>query len=143
MADITITPANVVAGSNASIRNDGYARETITAGMAVYYDSATSGWKKALANGTAAQSGNGVAFGIALNGASSGQPLSVDTGDSAGISIGGTTVVGTIYVVSAAAAGGICPWADLASTNYVTILGIGQSSNKIQLVGNASGIAHA
>ena len=80
---------------------------------------------------------------IALCGASAGQPVVVATSDTGGITIGGTTTVGTIYCVSATA-GGICPWADLASTNYVTILGVGQTGNKIVTIsGGATGIAHA
>lgn len=143
MADITITPANVVPGSGAT-QVQGTAGETITAGMAVYYKSSDQRWWKAQADGTAAESGNGTMYGIALTGSSAGQPIFVDTFDgTTGITIGGTTVVGTIYCVSATA-GGICPWADLASTNYVTVLGVGAPSNKILMVQNAAtGIAHA
>jgi hypothetical protein len=143
MADITITAASVVPGASAS-QVAGIAGETITAGMAVYYATGTQLWMKALANGTAAQSGSGVQYGIALTSSSLNQPIMVDVNDPNGITIGGTTVVGTVYVVSAAAAGGICPWADLASTNYVTILGVGKSSNRIQFVSDgATGIIHA
>lgn len=142
MADITITPGSVAPGSS-STQISGTAGETITAGMAVYFDTATQTWKKALAAGTALQSGNGTQYGIALTGSSSGQPIVVDTSDANGITIGGTTVVGTIYCVSATA-GGICPWADLVATNFVTILGIGDASNKIKMIPNGnSGIAHA
>jgi hypothetical protein len=50
---------------------------------------------------------------------------------------------GTIYVVSATA-GGICPEADLASTNYVSILGVGSTAAVIKMLANgATGIAHA
>lgn len=143
MADISITAANVVPGTSAT-QVQGTAGATITAGQAVYYDSASSlTWKLAQADGTALESGSGTQYGIALCGASSGQPFVVDTVDTNGITIGGTTVVGTIYCVSATA-GGICPWADLASTNYVTVLGVGKTGNKIATVsGGNTGIAHA
>lgn len=142
MADITITAASVVPGAN-STQIQSTAGETITAGMAVYLKTSDSRWWKAQADGTAAESGSGTSYGIALCGASAGQPIVVDIADSAGITIGGTTVVGTVYCVSATA-GGICPWADLVSTNYVTILGVGDSSNKIKMLTNAAtGIAVA
>ena len=143
MADITITAASVVPGANAT-QIQGTAGETITAGMAVYLKSSDSRWWKAQADGTSAESGVGSnTLGVALTGSSAGQPIIVDTADTNGITIGGTTVVGTVYCVSATA-GGICPWADLASTNYVTIVGVGDTSNKIKMiVGGATGIAHA
>ena len=60
-----------------------------------------------------------------------------------GTILGGTVAVGQAYVVSAANAGGIAPYADLASTNQVTLLGVGQTTSRIKLAGNASGIAKA
>ena len=141
MADITVTPASVVPGASATTIQS-TAGETITAGMAVYLKASDSRWWKAQCDGTAAESGNGTSYGIALCGASAGQPIVVDIADS-GVTIGGTTVVGTVYVVSATA-GGIGPWADLASTNFVTVIGVGDTSNKIKmLTGAATGIAHA
>lgn len=142
MADIAVTPASVAPGAS-STQIQGIAGETITAGMAVYQKSTDSKWYKALASGTAQQSGNGVTYGIALTGSSAGQPIVVDTSDPNGIAIGGTTVVGTLYCVSATA-GGICPWVDLVATNYVTVLGVGQAGNKIVSIANGNtGIQHA
>jgi hypothetical protein len=141
MSAIVITPANVIPGASAS-QVSGTAGETITAGMSLYYDTVALTWKKALAAGTALQSGAGTQYGIALCGASAGQPVTVDLNDSAGITIGGTTAVGTIYCVGATA-GEIVPEADIATTNYMTILGVGMTGNKIKFVTNgASGIAH-
>ena len=68
MVDLVITAANVVAGSGATVDRHYNAGETVTAGQAVYFDTATHTWKKADANGAAALQ---VAGGIALNGASS------------------------------------------------------------------------
>lgn len=48
--------------------------------------------------------------------------------------------VGTIYCVSPNA-GKICPWADLASGDYVTILGVAESTSALRLDVNATGIA--
>jgi hypothetical protein len=142
MADISVTAASVVPGANATLIQS-IAGETITAGMAVYLKASDSRWWKAQADGTAAESGNGTTLGIAVCGASAGQPLVIDTADSAGITIGGTVVVGTIYVVSATA-GGICPEADITAGQYLSILGVGSSTTVIKmLTGGATGIAHA
>lgn len=142
MADIAVTPASVAPGAS-SVQIQGIAGETITAGMVVYLNPTTSKWMKALAAGTAQQSGNGTQYGIALTGSSNGQPIVVDTSDPNGISIGGTTAVGTIYCISATA-GGVAPWADLVATNYVTPIGVGAASNKIVFLSNgATGIQHA
>lgn len=143
MADIAVTPANVKEGTNAS-KTTGTAGETITAGQGVFLNTATQKWMKAKASGTLNESGNGTQYGIALCGSSLDQPITVNILDAAGITIGGTTVVGTVYCVSATA-GGICPWADLVATQYVTIIGVGAALNKIVTVGQvgASGIQHA
>lgn len=142
MADISITPASVVPGSNAT-QIQGTAGETITAGMAVYLKTSDSRWWKAQADGTAAESGSGTQLGVALCGASAGQPIVVDIADANGITIGGTVAVGTVYVVSATA-GGICPEADITSGQYLTIIGVGSTTSAIKmLAGGATGIAHA
>jgi hypothetical protein len=143
MADITVTAASVVPGSNAT-QIQGTAGETITAGMAVYLKSTDTKWWKAQADGTSAESGVGSnTLGIALCGASAGQPIVVDVADSTGITIGATVAAGTVYVVSATA-GGICPEADITAGQYLSILGVGSSTTVIKmLTGGATGIAHA
>lgn len=78
--------------------------------------------------------------GIALHGASSGQPLRVQTGGS--ITIGATVAVGALYVVSLTA-GAIAVYGDLGSGDYVTIIGVGASSTVISLNIFRSGIAKA
>lgn len=96
MADLTITAASVVAGSNAT-RDTGIAGETITAGKAVFLNAATNRWMLSDNNGT----GTREVKGIALNGASANQPLAVlKDGD---ITIGATLVAGTDYWLSATA----------------------------------------
>ena len=76
MADLTITAASVVAGEGASVKQ-GTAGATITAGKAVYRDGADGKYKLADSNGATATI-RGV-DGIALNGASDGQPVSILT----------------------------------------------------------------
>ncbi|MCG7507065.1 hypothetical protein [Mesorhizobium retamae] len=122
MADLTITAANVVAGSNARTVH-GVAGVAITAGQVVYL-SPTSG-KYELADTDSATAAVRSAHGIALNGAALNQPISVITeGD---VTIGATIEAGTAYYLSGTA-GGICPVADVAAGDYPLILGMGKST---------------
>lgn len=134
MADLTVTAANVV-GSDVSI-GDGTAGATITAGQTVYVD-ATDSSKVKLADADASEAA-AETKGIALHGASSGQPIRYATKGS--LNPGATVTVGTIYVQSATA-GGIAPSADLLAGDYVTILGVGISASLIDLDIKASGVA--
>jgi hypothetical protein len=133
VADLTITAASVVqASGNAS---DGTAGATITAGQLVYLDSTTSTYLVGDANVT----GKDAIAGVALNGASSGQPLKVAT--SGVVTIGATVAVGTTYILSAAATGAICPDADAVTGWKKTILGVATSATQITLKVFASGAA--
>jgi hypothetical protein len=116
MADISVTAANVafVSGSKRTLN----AAETITAGQTLY-ETSSGTWAKGDNNDTAAKA---VVGGIALNGASSGQPVTAALPGSV-INMGATLTVGGVYVQSATA-GGVAPVADIVSTNYVTILGV-------------------
>lgn len=135
MADLSITAANVVAGSNARVVN-GIAGATVTAGQVVYRDATTK--KFGLADCDSATAGVRVAFGIALNGASDGQPLAVLTeGD---ITIGATMTAGLAYYLSPTA-GGIGVVGDLGSGDYPTLIGIAKSTTVLAVEINASGVA--
>lgn len=135
MADLTITAANVVAGSGARTAA-GTAGATITAGQVVYLDSASSTYK--LADCDSATAAVRSPAGIALNGASSGQPIDVLT--SGPITIGATLTAGVAYYLSATA-GGICPVADLAAGDYPTIIGIATSTSVLSVKIHESGVA--
>ena len=135
MADLSITAANVVAGSNARVVN-GTAGATVTAGQVVYRDATTK--KFGLADCDSATAGVRVAFGIALNGASDGQPLAVLTeGD---ITIGATMTAGLAYYLSPTA-GGIGVVGDLSTGDYPTLIGIAKSTSVLAVEINASGVA--
>lgn len=136
MADITVTAANVAPGSDAFINKDYNFGATVTQGQSVYLDTSTTPptWKLADADSTATTA---AAKGMSLNAGSSGQPAAVQI--SGGYNPGGTVAVGTIYVVSGTA-GGICPSSDLASGDWVTIVGIGTTTSNIQLLFLASGV---
>lgn len=134
MADLAITAANVLPGSNAVLDKTRNAGAAITAGQAVYLDSSNL-WQLADANGAAALR---QATGIAVNNAAANQPIAVQTaGD---ITIGGTVTVGSVYVLSANA-GGVAPVGDLASGWYTNVLGIGKSTTVIALQFQYAGVA--
>ena len=135
MADLTITAANVLQTDGNF--TDGTAGATITAGQTVYLDATTNRWKLAQADGTSAEAS---LRGVALHGASNGQPLRVLT--SGRYNPGATVAVGTVYVVSATA-GGIAPIADLVATNYVSILGVGTTTSEITVSLCNSGVQKA
>lgn len=127
MADLTITAANVVAGSNARTEH-GIAGATITAGQAVVFNTATKRW--VLADADHATAALRIARGIALNGASSGQPITVQT--SGPITIGATLTPGVGYYLSGTP-GGVCPVADVGTGENVCLLGLAASATVLNL----------
>lgn len=135
MADLTITAANVLAGSGSQIKH-GRAGATITAGQTVYLDSADNEYK--LADCDSATPGVRSPYGIALNGASDGQPLAVLA--KGPCTIGATLTAGVAYYLSATP-GGICPVADLSTGDYPTIVGIATSTTVIDVNFLESGAA--
>lgn len=135
MADLTITAANVLAGAGAAVSRS-VAGATVTAGQAVYLDTADGKWK--LADNNSATAAVRAPGGIALNGASNGQPLSVLT--SGPITIGAALTAGVAYYLSDTP-GGICPVADLGSGEYPTVIGIATSTTVLNVQINSSGVA--
>lgn len=121
MADLVQTAANVAMGSNAQY-DVGTSGEALTAGNSVYLKASDNRWWKAIASGTAEQSGNG-GCGIALDSTpGAGQPVVVFKGGT--INLGATLTLGQTYTVSENAAGAIAPITDLGSGDRCTILGI-------------------
>lgn len=135
MADISITAANVLAGTN-STRKHGTSGATITAGQVVYLEDSSNTWK--LADNNSATDAVRTAQGIALNGASSGQPITVLTGGD--ITIGGTLTAGVAYYLSDTP-GGICPVADVGSGEYTCLLGMATSTSVLSVAIKYSGVA--
>lgn len=135
MADLTITAASVLAGSGARAAR-GIAGATITAGQSVYLDTTTGKWK--LADSNSATAAARTPGGIALNGASDGQPLAVHT--EGPITIGAALTAGVAYYLSDTP-GGICPVADLGAGEYPTVIGIAASTTVLNVKINASGVA--
>lgn len=135
MADITVTAANVVAGSNSSVAH-GAAGETIAQGKTVVFDDTVKKWK--LADSNTATAALRVPQGISLNSAALNQPLAVHkSGD---ITIGATLTAGVTYYQSDTP-GGICPVADVGSGEYATVIGIAKSTTVLAVNIQASGVA--
>lgn len=127
MADLSITATSVVKGTGASTVT-GTAGATITAGQVVYLDSTAGTYK--LADCDSATAAVRSPAGIALNGASASQPVTVLTGGP--ITIGATVAASVPYYLSPTA-GGICPYADLATGDYAVLLGFGTSTTVIDI----------
>lgn len=135
MTDISITAANVVMGSDAEVEH-GIAGATITAGQWVYRDSSTGEYL--LADSNSATAAARVPRGVALNGASDGQPLAIAKGGT--VTIGGTLTAGVVYYMSDTP-GGMCPVADVGSGEYATALGIATTTAILDIDIQASGVA--
>jgi len=134
MADLVITAASVVATSGSREIEHGRAGATITAGQVVYK---ASNGKYALADNDSATAAAKTPRGIALHGASDDQPLAVLTGGE--ITIGATLTAGMDYYLSSTA-GGICPRADLASGDYVVLIGMAKSTTVLAVDIQAPGV---
>ncbi len=134
MADLTVTAANVVKGSNATIEQ-GTSGASVTAGQVVYKD---ANGKYQLAD---SNSGTAIARsprGIALHAAAANQPLAIHR--SGEITIGATMTAGVAYYLSDTP-GGICPVADVGSGEYSVILGIAKSTTILDVKIQESGVA--
>lgn len=135
MADLSITSTAVVKGANARTVS-GTAGETITAGQAGYKAAATGKWMKSDADSATVEARS--VQGIFLNGAAANQPVEVQT--SGDITLGATLTPNTPYYLSGAAAGGICPLADVGTGEYLVQLGIARTVAVLQLAIHATGV---
>jgi hypothetical protein len=137
MADITITPASVLASSAAVLRrefNIGYA--SATAGQHVYLDSSNL-WQKVDSNASATGNELTAISGILLNAGGIAQPGVVCVSDVA-FTPGGTLTNGSA-VYSSTTAGGIAHDVP-ASGSYPRFLGIAKSTTVMHLNPVASGV---
>lgn len=127
MADLTITAASVLKGSGAATTK-GVAGATVTAGQVVYKEASSGKYKLADADNATAEIRQ--PDGIALNGASDGQPLEVLTGGD--ITIGATVTAGTAYYLSPNP-GGIAPLADVLTGDDIVLVGLATSASVIKV----------
>lgn len=135
MADLSITVANVAAGSGAVVVA-GTAGATITAGQVVYLDTTANTFKLADCNSATAAVRS--PYGIALHGSLSGQPLSVQRSGS--LTLGATMTAGVVYYLSGTP-GGVRPVADNTTGDYPSVLGIATSTTVLKMGILESGVA--
>ena len=136
MADYVITSADVkISGSNVRATTV-VAGEAISEGQLVYLDTVSGKYKLALA--TAEASANVV--GVAVTSAALDGYFLMQSSRNY---FAGTTLVAGDPIYLSATAGAICPHADLASTNYVTLLGHAISTSEIEINIDVTGIAIA
>jgi predicted transcriptional regulator len=126
MTDLVVTASSVAKVSGST--KYGIASDAITAGQAVH--KLASDGLVYLSDADHATVAKHAVDGIALNNAASGQPVAyLEDGV---IAAGATVTVGEIYVLSGTA-GGIAPEADLASGDFVSVIGVGISAANIRL----------
>lgn len=135
MADLTITAANVEKVSGRTETE--IAGVAITAGQAVRVDITDSNKVKLADADTITEH---TLKGVALCDAATDQPVTflVD----GVMDVGATLVVNEVYIVSAAA-GGIAPIGDLASGDFLGIVGFATATNRLTLHVASSGVAKA
>lgn len=135
MVDIVITNTAVVASDNA-VKETGLAGETIAAGKAVYKSPTTKKWM--LADSNSATAAAKTAGGIALNGASLNQPVTVTkAGD---LTMNAVLTAGSAYFLSDTP-GGVCADADVGSGENVCQLGIAKSTTVLSVKIVAPGVS--
>lgn len=122
MADLTISSAAVLPGVNASLAA-GTAGATVAAGDVVYLASATKKWMLADADSATAEARKAV--GIALNSAALNQPVDVLTGGD--VTLGSVLTAGQAVYLSDEP-GKMCSLADLATGDYICLLGLAKSA---------------
>lgn len=135
MADLTITGANFGVASASVKQVTVQAGEAITRGMPVYLDGTDSNKAKKALNTAAAST---VVYGIASQESSAdGDYISVVTTGT--IKTGATMTVGQAYYLSTTA-GGICPFADLDTDDYINLLYRADTTTTAKIVFENSGI---
>lgn len=128
MTDLSITAANVLASEDATFAS-GVAGEAVTAGQAGYRDRTTGKYMKADSNSASSDARRATC--IFLNSAAADQPVKVQK--SGEITIGATLSAGTPYFLSDTP-GGICPFADIGTGEYVCQIGIAKSTSVLLLL---------
>lgn len=132
--DVSVTAANVAYSNEAQFAR-GTCGGTITVGQAVYRDSAdldsTGNGKIKVADADASAASARV-IGIAIDGCAINQKIRVVTKDP-NFTPGFAPTPGIPYVAGTGTAGGIALTADLASGDYVNLLGFGKANSKFHL----------
>lgn len=133
MAALTITTSNVVPAASATTIN-GTAGNTLTIGSPVYQAS-DGDYEPTNHNALA----TAAAVGICLTNAVAGQPCTILTKGE--LDFGSILTAGMVYVVGNAAE--IIPIGDLASSDYVTVLGVAKDADTLIVNPIVSGVQRA
>ncbi|MBP99015.1 hypothetical protein CMK18_23945 [Candidatus Poribacteria bacterium] len=135
MSDISITPANFGVASSTCKTVTVQAGEAITRGMPIYLDGTNS--NKAMKALNTSVAGTAV-YGIAASTSSADNDYIqvVTTGT---ITTGASMTVGQAYYLSTTA-GGVCPFADLNTNDYINLLYRAVTATTAKLVFENSGI---
>lgn len=134
MADLVITPANIIPAGTA-VKETGNAGASILAGQCVYKEAATGQFKLADSNSATVEART--PYGIALNPALTGQPVTVQT--SGDLGFGAILTAGSAYFTSETP-GGIQPVADLGAGELVTFLGFATTTSNLNVRIISSGV---
>lgn len=134
MANLTVTASQVLAPT--ATTEGLYCAVAITAGQTIYKNS-SSQWDLADAD---VELTAGTVLAIATANAAPGQRIDGAKEGPVTLGAGAAPVLGMVYVVSTTA-GGIAPYADLGSGDYVHFLGVGIGNNQIDLHPRAFGVA--
>jgi len=132
MADLGITSAVFLDGPAPLLHNAG---AVIAATDVVYFDTTTATAKVADADVLASS----IMSGIALTSSAIGNPVSV-AGPGTRITVNAVLTKGVTYFVSTGA-GKLCPFADLASGDYISLAGIAESTTVLRILAVNLGIA--
>ncbi|MDA9499279.1 hypothetical protein [Bradyrhizobium sp. CCBAU 11357] len=135
MVDLVITASAVLANTGARTEQ-GAAGEAITAGQLVYRDATSGQYFKSDSNAPTAAAR--VVRGVALNGASAGQPLQIARPGS-DITMNAVFTAGVTYYLSDTP-GGICPLADVGTGEYFTPIGVAKSTTVLAFNPTMSGV---
>lgn len=133
MADLAITASAVLPGSSTNVDRSGTAGTTITAGQLVYKDPTSSELVLSDSNGT----GTRQVLGLALNGASAGQPLAIAKGGD--VTVNAVLTAGVPYFLSGTA-GAICPEADIVTGMQKIQVGIAKSTTVLHVAVQDTGV---
>ena len=131
MADISITDTAVVTVSGGTV--DGTAGEAIDAGEFCYKKASDSKYYLADCDAVAvaADSQSDNVIGIALCGAGTNQPIKLQTSGS--VTINSVLTAGTVLYLSNTAGKVTATWADIASTDWITTLGMPSAATVLDL----------
>jgi len=132
MADLSITTTNMIAVSG-YYPVDLLAGEAVARGKVAYTKAADGAAWIATAVGTSAQA---AVTGIFLNDGAAGQPVRMIS--SGNLAFGAILTVGMIYVLSDA--GAIAPISDLATSDFVSVIGIATTTSNMLLTIINSGV---